>query len=161
MSSRIDDKYRLYLTKWENAGNKLKKIMIILFIITIFIQLLLLLNIEGLPPSSTLKMEGKAIIENLFDFKEGEVILRADKIDKNHMVKIIINGVEICPFDKQFITLIVNEADIIEISGINCLDRINISVYSVSDNVSIPKVGLNYQINKNLVYLFRIKMKLR
>ncbi len=159
MSSRIDERYRLYIAKWDRIGSKLKKTLIFLFALTIFAQLLKLSSIEGLPPNSTLRLEGKAIIDNL-GFTEGTVTLKADKVNTNQSLKVLVNGVEKYIFNKQTITFKVNEADIIEINGIECSDKINITVNNVSDNISIPNVGLNYQVNRNLVYLFRVKMQL-
>ncbi len=160
MSSKISDKIRLYMITWEYVGIRLKKVMLLLFIITFAAQLLTLFTIEGLPPNTTLKMEGKAIIENLFDDTEGKILLKADKIDENNMPEIILNGVYKSTFNNQLIELTVKEADILEISGVDCTDKINIQIYKVSDNIAIPKIGLNYQINKNLVFLFRVKMRL-
>lgn len=160
MGSKINDKIRLYILAWEYIGTKLKKIIFLFFIFTALSQYLILFSIEGLPPNATLKMEGKAIIEDLFDSTEGEIILKADKIDKDNIPKIIINGINKYTFDSEFIELKVNESDIVEIDGVNCKDKINVFVYKVSDNIVIPKADLNYEINKNLVFLFRVKMKL-
>ncbi|MCK9217558.1 MAG: hypothetical protein M0P77_06530 [Firmicutes bacterium] len=160
MSSKIHNKIHLYMIVWEYIGTKLKKIILFFFIITTLSQYLILFTIEGLPPNTTLKMEGKAIIEDLFDSTEGEIILKADKIDKDNTPEIIINGTSKYTFNSEFIDLKVKESDIVEIDGINCKDKINVFVYRVSDNIVIPKADLNYQINKNLVFLFRVKMKL-
>ena len=159
MSSRIDERYRSYISKWEKVGFRLKRVLIILFLATVFIQFLKFLTIEELPPSSAIKLEGKAIIDNLFGFTEGVITLKADRYDRELPLKILINGVEKFTFDKQSITFVVNEADIIEVDGINSFDKINITVQSVSDNISIPNEGFSYQINRNLVYLFRVKMR--
>ncbi len=159
MSSRIDERYRRYMIRWEKIGFRLKKILIALFLLTMFTQFLKFLTIDELPPSSTIKLEGKAIIDNLFGFTEGVITLKADRFNREQPLKILINGVEKYIFDKQSITLVVNESDIIEIDGINSSDKINITVQSVSDNISIPNEGFSYQINRNLVYLFRVKMR--
>lgn len=159
MSSRISERYRYYIFKWEKVGVRLRKVLIALFLLTLFTQFLKFLTIEELPPSSTIKLEGKAIIDNLFGFTEGVVTLKADSCDKELPLKIMVNGVEKYIFDKQSITLVVNDADIIEVDGINNPDKINITVQSVSNNISIPNEGFTYQINRNLVYLFRVKMR--
>ncbi len=159
MSSRIDNKSRLFIGKWESVGDKIIKTLKYLFVIALFSQFLSLFTIDGLPPNSTLKMEGKAIIENLFEYTEGEIVLKFEKFNDKDFPKIMINGIERIVVDKELITLKVNDADIIEVDGTSCLDIINISIFSVSDSINIPKANLSYYINKNLVYLFRVKMK--
>lgn len=159
MGSRIDEKYRSYILLWDKIGIKILTALKALFAIMLFIQFLMLLRIDGLPPISALRMEGKAIIENIFDYTEGEIVLKTDKISKGNTLKVLINGTEKYSFDKEVIAFTVKEADIIEICGVDSSDKANITVHNVSENISIPKVGLSYQVNNNLVFLFRIKMK--
>lgn len=161
MDSRIKGKWQLRLIKWDRIGSKLKKSLVVLFILTIFIQLLFLLNNDGIPPNNTLVMEGNAIIQNFFDDMEGEIVLAADRTDEISSIVVFINGEEIGCFYSQHLALKVKDKDIIEISGIDYRNNINIRVYSVSDNIINPKVGFNYKVNNNIVSVGKVKMKQR
>lgn len=55
----------------------------------------------------------------------------------------------------------VKNNDIIEISGIDCKDSENFSIYYVSDNIANPKAGLKFIVNNNIVLIGRVKMKMR
>lgn len=92
MDSRIKSKRQLYLYKWDGIGNKLSKLLIVLFVFTITIQLLFLIGIESIPPNVTLDMEGIAILGNPFNEVQGEIILKLDRKDKTPIVKVYING---------------------------------------------------------------------
>lgn len=160
MDSRIKGKWQLYLVKWDKIGDKLKKSLVVLFIFTVAIQFLFLLNNEGIPPNNALVMEGKSIIENPIS-SEGEIVLEADITDESSSIVVFINGEKISCFNSRYFALKVKNKDVIEISGIDCKNDINISIYSVSDNIINPKVGFNYKINNNIISFGKIKMKQR
>lgn len=161
MDSRIKSKRQLYLYKWDGIGSKLSKLLIVLFVFTITIQLLFLIGIESIPPNVTLDMEGIAILGNPFNEVQGEIILKLDRKDKTPIVKVYINGENTSFFDNQYISLKVKNNDIIEISGIDCKDSENFSIYYVSDNIANPKAGLKFIVNNNIVLIGRVKMKMR
>ena len=160
MDSRIKGKWQLSLARWDKIGNKLKKLLLILFTFTVAIQFLFLLNNEGIPPNNALLMEGKSIIENPLS-NEGEIVLEADRLDETSSIVIFINGEKISCFNSQYIALKVKDKDIIEISGIDYKNDVNISIHSVSDNIVNPKVGFNYKVNNNIVLVGKVKMEQR
>lgn len=160
MDSRIKVKWQLHLVKWDKIGDILKKSLVVLFVFTVAIQLLFLLNNEGIPPNNALDMEGKSIIKNPFN-SEGEIILEADILDKSSSIVVFINGEKSSCFNSRYLALKVKDKDVIEISGIDYKNDINISIYSVSDNIVNPKVGFNYKINNNIISFGKIKMKQR
>ena len=159
MNSRIKSKWQLYMFRWDKIGIILKKYLILLFIITMAAQLLFFLDIEGVPPNTTINMEGEAIIENLFSSMNGEIVLTSDSMDNLSSITVYINGEKIDSFDDKFMSLKVKNRDIIEISGVNYVDELNINISNVSDNIIDPKVGLNYKINNNIVLIGKVRMK--
>lgn len=159
MDSRVKNKCQLYISRWDRVGIILKKYLVLLFIITMVIQLLFFLDIEDIPPNTIINMEGKAISKNLFTNMNGEIMLESDRIDNLSSIEIYINGEKIGSFDNKFMSLKVSNRDIIEISGIGYQDKFDISIFNVSDNIINPKIGSKYQINNNIVLIGNVKMK--
>ena len=159
MGSRVKNKYMMYIIRWNKIGAPLKKVLIVFFAITFISQILFFLDIRSIPKSIAVNLEGEAIAENLVTSTKGEIKFVIDNVNSLSNIIIYVNGERIENLDRKSISVKVSNKDIIEVSGVNCQDRFNVTIQSVSDNISYPIPSLSFPVNKNKILIGKVKMK--
>jgi len=148
-----------YLEWWDNIGIKLKKALLLLFLITFTIQSIMALNINLLPLNTTLRLEGEAIIESYHYEDRGTIRIIAENLKDISQVKAYINGELVNNSNSNSIDLVVRNNDVIEIDGTQLAENINIIIEDTSENVVSPKKSMRYNIKSNIVIIGRVKLK--
>lgn len=159
MSSRLDKKKYQYLNFWEGLGIRLKKMLLMLFLLTVAIQSIIAFDIGILPKNTTFELEGTAVTDSYYYEPKGQIKISAEEKEDIALLKIYVNGELKENTNNEYIELNVRNNAIIEAVGIGNKKYINIAIEETSENIVIPKKGTTYRIEDNRVTLGRVKLK--
>ena len=157
-----NNKIGLFIKTWDQFGHLIIKSISLLFIITLVSQLLIFFNIKGMPKNSIIDLEGEDIIENLYNNPKGEVNLSVDTIDMSKetvSIVLYINGENKGKLKEKDNYIIVNDKDIIEVRATSSFGYANINILNVSKNMVYPKMGLNFPVGNEIVYIGKVSIK--
>lgn len=103
-------------------------------------------------------LEGKAVTMTQTQLYMGSLELRATGKEYTKL-QIYINGDYYKNFDKESISLMVKNNDIIEISGIKSNDPVRVQIIGKSQNITAPELNSYVDVNKDFVIAGRVQLK--